>query len=177
MNEGNAWTMEWTKDTYATCCVKMLKITRFSDQHVSLSCYEYCIYEIQFNLKYFSCLIENSNLACRTLSRSTKFCKELHGFVLVAFLMTSWQWRYHNVVLAPFLNVIAADFNNTILLWFIEEITHILHILYYLACMMERLGRIVTHSPFIPHCLGLRIVLHIKELFFCSGQYDTKQQK
>ena len=33
MNKGDAWMMEWTKDTYATCCVKMLKITRFSDQH------------------------------------------------------------------------------------------------------------------------------------------------
>ena len=87
---------------------------------VSLSCYEYCIHEIKFNLKYFSCLTKNSNLACRTLSRSTKFCEELHGFVMIGFLMTSWKWRYHNVVLAQFLTVIDhADFNNTILLWFI----------------------------------------------------------
>ena len=28
--------------------------------------------------------------------------------------MTSWQWRYHNDVLAPFLTVIDADLNNTI---------------------------------------------------------------
>ena len=33
MNEGDSWTMEWTKDTYATCCVKMLK-TRISNQHL-----------------------------------------------------------------------------------------------------------------------------------------------
>ena len=39
-----------------------------------------------------------------------------------------WQWRYHNVYLAPFLTVINADLNNTIFLWFIQEITHILHI-------------------------------------------------
>ena len=33
MNEGDAWTMEWTKDIFTTCCVKMVKITWFSDQH------------------------------------------------------------------------------------------------------------------------------------------------
>ena len=59
---------------------------------------------IQFEIFIFNKWTENSILACSTLSRtgSIKFCKvELHGFVLVAFLMTSWQIRYH-VVLASF---------------------------------------------------------------------------
>ena len=54
MNEGDDWTMEWTKDNYATCCVKIMKTTSFwlSTIFVSLSCYEYIIYEIQFILRY-----------------------------------------------------------------------------------------------------------------------------
>ena len=33
MNEGDVSTLEWTKDTYATYCVKIVKIARFPDQH------------------------------------------------------------------------------------------------------------------------------------------------
>ena len=101
--------MKWTKDTYATCCVNMLKITRFYDQHFCFFKFLRILYlwnPIQFEIFFmFNKWTENSILACSTLLRtgSIKFCKvELHGFVLVALLMTSWQIRYHNIVLASF---------------------------------------------------------------------------
>ena len=76
MNKGDAWTMEWTKDTYATCCVKWWKWPDYMMiTFVSWRCYECCIYKTQFNLKYvfmFNSKIEKVPRGITLLNRQFK---------------------------------------------------------------------------------------------------------